>query len=108
METAFFALDKDRFGTELPRCLIPGDDAADCRGYNDINLAERGRHLVSKRLAETFGADRVLEDEHLLQEDGATQARGEDEMTLQQRTGIAEFLQHLFGIHHKPPSSRPG
>ena len=53
--------------------------------------------LQRQRPAQLLGALRVLEDEHLLQEDRRAQAGGQDEMPLEQRAGGAEFGEGLFG-----------
>ena len=53
--------------------------------------------LERERAAQPLGARRVLEDEHLLQEDRRAQAGAEDEMPFEQRAGGAEFGEGLFG-----------
>ncbi len=54
------------------------------------------RALRGERAAQAFGAGRILEDEHLLQEDRRTQARGENEVALEKRASGAKFVERLF------------
>src|SRR5690606_19167485 len=58
-----------------------------------------GGDLLRQRLAQAGAAVGVHEDQVLLEEDGAVQAGGEDEVALAQGAGGAEFVQDVFRGH---------
>src|SRR5690606_3624994 len=64
-----------------------------------INRPNRRRDLVGQRLAQTLAAATVHEDQVLLQEDRAVQARGQDEMPFAQGARVAELVQDVFSGH---------
>ena len=96
-EDAVLALDEDRLGAEPARRLVARHDAADRGRSDDVDRAERRARLLGQRPAQPLGARRILEDEHLLQEDRRMQAGRQDEMAFEQRAGGAELVKRLVG-----------
>ena len=58
-------------------------------------VAEALADLLGQRPAQALGARRILEHEHLLQEDRRVQARGQDEMAFEQGARGAKFVKHV-------------
>mgnify|MGYP000976197690 CR=1 FL=1 len=98
-ELAVLALDEDRLGAQLPCGLVTGNDAANRRRDDDVDLAERRFRLLGQGATELFRPFRILEDEHLLEEDGAAQPRRQNEMTFQKRACVAKFSEHFVLGH---------
>src|SRR5208337_1686642 len=97
LEDAVLPLDEDRPGAEPARRLVARHDAADRGRSYDVDRSERLQRLLGERPAEPLGSGRILEHEHLLQEDRRMQAGRQDEVTLQQRAGGAELVKRLIG-----------
>jgi hypothetical protein len=98
-KTPFSPLDEDRLGVQVPRRLVARHDAAHRRRDHDVHLPEPRLDLRGQGLAQALRARRILEDEHLLQEDGGVQARREDEMPFQQGAGGAELVEDVVLGH---------
>ena len=98
LEHAVLALDENRLRAEPARRLVARHDAAERRRGDDVDLAECLARHRGQRPAELFRARRVLEDEHLLQEHRRAQARGQNEMALEQRAGGAELFEVCSGV----------
>ena len=102
VELAIDALEEDRRHAELPAHLIADDDAA--HGGRGDEIDRTGRfcaHLRGEGRAQALGARRIHEHAGALQIARAVQARGQNEMTLEQRARAAKFLQDLV-LRHLP------
>src|SRR6185437_10393998 len=107
LERPALALDENRFRAEPARRLVARHDAAERRRGDDVDLAEFLPRLGRQGATEFFRAGRVLEDEHLLQEDGGMPAGTQDEMAFEQRAGGAELVEGLFGGQGHGPVLMP-
>ncbi|MNN56761.1 hypothetical protein D3C81_1717110 [compost metagenome] len=87
----------------MARRFIAGNDAADGGRDRHVHRTDRGHDLVGQSLAQALAAARVHEDQVLLQEDRAVQARGQDEMAFAQGAGVAEFVEDVFSVHGRLP-----
>jgi hypothetical protein len=56
-------------------------------------------HFGGQRLAQLGGTLGILKHQRLLQEFVGMQARGQDEMALEQRARFLEFKENLFDVH---------
>ena len=73
-----------------------------------ISLAQLGRDLGGQRPRQPLGARRVHQHPRALQIVRAAQARGQDEMALEQRVGGPELGEDLVVAHHRAAAIRPG
>ena len=105
LERAGRPLDEDRLDAERAAHFVADDDAAHRRRDDDVDLgAQIARGMRGgQRRGEPRGARRIHQHPRALQVARAVQARGEDEMALEQRAGGAEFGQNFLFGHRLPP-----
>src|SRR3546814_17702393 len=94
----------DVCSSDLPRGLIAGNDAADRRRDDEIDLPERLADRLGQRAAQPFGARGILKHAHLLEENGRVQPRRQDEMPLEQRIRATELVEHFVWGHRRTSS----
>ncbi len=93
----FFRKNKAR--AQLPRHLLPDDQAAHRRG-NDRGGAERP-HPVGQRGPQFLHRGHLLQSQGALEELAAVQTAAQNEVPFQQRAGLAKNLQR-FVLRHAP------
>jgi hypothetical protein len=97
-EFAFFFLDENEAGAELACDFLADHEAAHRR--RDHGGWREGFNLIREGVAEAFDDGHLLEGEGALEKLAAMQAAAEDEMSFEERTGIAKNLKHV-GLCHR-------
>ena len=99
------------FGKDMRLAQLAGDFLSDqdaAEGGGDDGVAVDAAELIGEGGADLLGDFRIAEEQRALEKFAAVQAGAQDEMSMQQRTGLAEEGEEVGLGHGKIQSRRRG